>query len=168
MVLEFRYTDNDVLYPNDIYLHKIHPNLAIKLSKRDIWAPNDHVSLIGEDVFKINTFGRRYGLDTDDMLNSGLNRKMNPERLNNIKDIEIDTCIAWGPVSDIPITWNYTGEVPLEKVIWIDLENYKRYRKIVSNTKFDPRNNRDHIIIEAMDKIVISIERNILIDEIIK
>lgn len=171
MILEFRYTDNDVLYPNDIYLHKIHPNLVIKLPKADIWATNDHVSLIGESIFSASEFGRDYGLDTHGIIQSALNKKLSPEILNLIKDIEIETCIVWGPVSDTPITWDYVyynNTEILKKVIWIDFENYKRYRKIVFGMKFDPFNNRDNIIVETMDKLIIPIERNILINEIIQ
>jgi len=95
MVFEFRYKDNDDFYGMDIKLYKIHPDLIIKLSKKDVWT-NDHISLINDEIFTINTIGKSCGLGLNEIMGIGVGQPLEEERIKSIKDIEIDTCIVWG------------------------------------------------------------------------
>jgi hypothetical protein len=164
MVFEFRYKGDDDYYGSDIKLYKVHPDLIIKLSKEDIWN-NDHISLIDNEIFKISQIGKLCGLGLNEIMGIGIGQPLEEERIKSIKDIEIDTCIVWGPASDSPIAWNFRHWNDL-KSLWIDLESYQRYRQIVLGAKFDPQNNRDHLIIDEFDKIMIPLERDILINKI--
>jgi hypothetical protein len=167
MVLEFRYKDDNFWYGRDTHLHKIHPNLEINLSKEDIWS-NEHISLVGENVFNLDTDGKNCRLNSNEIDKITMGKRLDEKRIKDIKDIKIDTCIIWGPPSNSPKIWKYDDDDDVEeKSIWVDLNNYKRYRKMI-HKKFDPQSNRDHSLMEDIDKMIRPIERNILINEIIR
>ncbi len=167
MVLEFRYKNKEGWHGEGAYLHKLHPDLIMKLPKKDIWSRN-HVSLFEGEIFKIHVMGKSCGLDMIDVFDANANINLGREKLNKIKNIDLDHIVIWGPESDSPSVWdNSSTNTDKLSSIWIDIDNYQKYRKIVLNMKFDPNNNSDHLVVDGFDKLLIPYYRDNLIDEIV-
>lgn len=167
MVYEFRY---NLGLEIDSRIHKIHDRMS--LTKKEIWTRNQYQALLDGQIFDISKY-----LTGIQSLSVNLGSFLPDEILSGLPDLNLDFIIIFSHPEDIPRIWikedilgtKYNlGGRPIESSVWIDLDNYLAYRKIVIDMKFDPMNNTHHLMINQIDPLIKPYLRNIKINEILE